>query len=143
MKSQIHYFTELTDPSRRQNKGTPDDGHHLYTIAAVICGAETWNDMEQYGKSRQERLGKYLDLPNGIPAHDTFNRFFSALDPKAFEAAFLSWIKDISALTAVRTTVTFRIVVEHFACRIYENKLMLSGATRTVQHVSFLLFFES
>ncbi|MDR3327634.1 MAG: ISAs1 family transposase, partial [Prevotellaceae bacterium] len=38
-------------------------------------------------------------MPNGIPSHDTFNRFFSALDPEVFEQAFLSWIKDVSELT--------------------------------------------
>jgi predicted transposase YbfD/YdcC len=69
------------------------------TIAAVICGAETWNDIEQYGKSKETWLMQYLRLPNGIPSHDTFNRFFSALDPDEFEQAFLSWIKDVSELT--------------------------------------------
>ncbi|KAA6309566.1 hypothetical protein EZS27_038966, partial [termite gut metagenome] len=69
------------------------------TIAAVICGAETWNDIENYGKAKESWLRQYLQLPNGIPSHDTFNRFFSALDPDEFEQAFLSWIKDISELT--------------------------------------------
>jgi hypothetical protein len=70
------------------------NGHFgIITIAAVICGAETWNDMEQYGKSKQLRLSQYLRLPNGIPSHDTFNRFFSALDPEEFEEAFLAMDK--------------------------------------------------
>jgi predicted transposase YbfD/YdcC len=68
-------------------------------IAAVICGAETWNDIENYGKSKESRLKQYLQLPNGILTHDTFNRFFSALAPDEFKQAFLSWIKDISRLT--------------------------------------------
>jgi hypothetical protein len=69
------------------------------TIAAVIYGAETWNDIENYGKSKESWLRQYLQLPNGIPSHDTFNRFFSALDPDAFEQAFQSWIKDIAEFT--------------------------------------------
>ena len=68
------------------------------TIAAVICGAETWNDIEDYGKSKKKWLEKYLRLPNGIPSHDTFNRFFSLLEPKVFEAAFLSWVRSVSSL---------------------------------------------
>jgi hypothetical protein len=72
---------------------------NFLTIAAVICGAETWNDIENYGKSKESWLRQYLQLPNGIPSHDTFNRFFSALDPDEFEQAFQSWIKDISELT--------------------------------------------
>jgi predicted transposase YbfD/YdcC len=69
------------------------------TIAAVICGAETRNDIENYGKSKETWLRQYLPLPNGIPLHDTISLFFSELDPDAFEQAFLSWIKDISELT--------------------------------------------
>jgi predicted transposase YbfD/YdcC len=99
MKSPIHYFTELTDPRVDRTKDHLMEDIIFITIAAVICGAETWNDIEQYGKSKQLWLSQYLRLPNGIPSHDTFNRFFSALDPEAFEGAFLSWIKDISSLT--------------------------------------------
>jgi predicted transposase YbfD/YdcC len=69
------------------------------TIAAVICGAETWNDIELYGNTKKEWLTKHLRLPNGIPSHDTFNRFFSLLDPAVFEDAFLSWVRAISSLT--------------------------------------------
>jgi predicted transposase YbfD/YdcC len=68
------------------------------TIAAVICGAETWNDIEAYGKSKETWLRQYLQLPHGIPSHDAFNRFFSALAPDEFEQAFLSGIKDVSKL---------------------------------------------
>ena len=99
MKSPINYFAELTDPRVDRTKEHLMTDIIFITIAAVICGAETWNDIEQYGKSKLSWLRKYLSLPSGIPSHDTFNRFFSALEPKEFEAAFLSWIKDVSALT--------------------------------------------
>jgi predicted transposase YbfD/YdcC len=69
------------------------------TISAVICGAETWNEIEDYGKSKETWLRQYLQLPAGIPSHDTFNRFFSALDPQEFEQAFLSWVNDVVLLT--------------------------------------------
>jgi predicted transposase YbfD/YdcC len=69
------------------------------TIAAVICGAETWNEIETYGETKEAWLRTYLRLPNGIPSHDTFNRFFSALNPEAFEASFVSWIQAVSSLT--------------------------------------------
>jgi predicted transposase YbfD/YdcC len=99
MQTPISYFTKLTDPRVERSKAHLMEDIIFITIAAVICGAETWNDIEHYGKSKQAWLKQYLLLPNGIPSHDTFNRFFSALDPEEFEAAFLSWIKDISELT--------------------------------------------
>ena len=50
-------------------------------LCTVICGGEDFADMEAFGKSRQEYLGKYLELPNGIPDSDTFRRVFEKLDP--------------------------------------------------------------
>ncbi|OAV71430.1 Transposase [Bacteroidales bacterium Barb6] len=99
MQTAISYFTELTDPRVDRSKDHLMEDIVFTTIAAVICGAETWNDTEHYGRSKESRLRQYLQLPSGIPSHDTLNRFFSALDPDEFEQAFPSWIKDISELT--------------------------------------------
>jgi hypothetical protein len=66
------------------------------TIAAVLSGAESWNDIELYGKVKKEWLSSFLSLPNGIPSHDTFNRFYAALDPQEFESAFLLWVRWIN-----------------------------------------------
>jgi predicted transposase YbfD/YdcC len=99
MQTALSYFTALTDPRVDRSKEHLMEEIIFITIAAVICGAETWNDIENYGKAKESWLRQYLQLPNGIPSHDTFNRFFSALDPNEFEQAFLSWIKDISELT--------------------------------------------
>jgi hypothetical protein len=98
MKSPVDYFTEPTDSRVDRTKEHLMEDILFITIAAVTCGAETWNDIEQYGKSKQSWLSRYLRLPNGIPSN-TFNRFFSALDPDEFEDAFPSWIKDVSSLT--------------------------------------------
>jgi predicted transposase YbfD/YdcC len=65
------------------------------TLAAVICGADTWEDIAGFGRSKKEFLQGILSLPGGIPCADTFNRFFAALDPKAFEALFMAWVKEL------------------------------------------------
>ena len=62
------------------------------SICAVISGANGWNDIENFGKSKEVWLRKFLSLKNGIPSHDTFRRFFSELSTIAFEKAFRSWI---------------------------------------------------
>jgi Transposase len=100
MNKNISYFSNLPDPRIERSKEHLLEDIIFITIAAVICGAETWNDIENYGKSKENWLRQYLQLPNGTPSHDTFNRFFSALDPDLFEESFLSWIKSISELTA-------------------------------------------
>lgn len=68
------------------------------TICAVICGADSWVDIENYGKAKQEWLKEFLALPNGIPSHDTIARLFAALNPEAFQQCFLNWIKAIAQL---------------------------------------------
>ena len=68
-------------------------------ICAVICGAETWVDMEMYGKSKQDWLAGFLDLTNGIPSHDTFGRVFARIDPEEFQGCFLAWIRAVFAVT--------------------------------------------
>lgn len=67
------------------------------SIAAIICGAENWHDIESYARHKEDWLKTKLLLPHGIPSHDTFNRFFSSLAPQEFEDCFSRWIKDISS----------------------------------------------
>jgi predicted transposase YbfD/YdcC len=99
MESPIIYFSQMPDPRIDRCKAHLLEDIIFITIAAVICGAETWNDIAAYGNSKKAWLKKHLRLPNGIPSHDTFNRFFSLLNPAVFENAFLSWIRAISSLT--------------------------------------------
>lgn len=65
------------------------------TLAAVICGADTWEDIADFGRSKESFLKTILSLENGIPSPDTFNRFFAGLQPGVFESMFLSWIQEI------------------------------------------------
>lgn len=95
----MDYLSALPDPRVDRTKEHLLEDIVFITISAVICGADTWNDIEAYGDSKQEWLSGYLKLPNGIPRHDTFNRFFSALDSKAFERCFLDWISGVARLT--------------------------------------------
>jgi predicted transposase YbfD/YdcC len=70
----------------------------LIGIIAVICGADTWNEIEQYALEKEDFLRSFLDLPNGIPSHDTFNRVFSAIDSNQFEACFTEWVMSFTKL---------------------------------------------
>jgi len=94
----LDHFTNLTDPRIDRTKE-----HKLIDILAIaicgmLCGADNWVAMEQYGNAKQEWLKQFLELPNGIPSHDTIARVFARLDPKEFEQCFRDWVKTISAL---------------------------------------------
>jgi predicted transposase YbfD/YdcC len=67
------------------------------TVAAVICGAQDWEDVADLGECKEDFFRKHLELPNGIPSHDTFNRFFSNLDPDSMESQFRLWVKAVCA----------------------------------------------
>ena len=97
MRNLIKYMSQVSD-----FRGGFNLKHKLVdilTIAvlAVLSGVETWDDMELYGKERHSLLKKFLELPAGIPSHDTFNRVFSLLDPKSLETALQEWISSLVA----------------------------------------------
>lgn len=90
------HFSCVTDP-RMANKSS----HYLIdiiglTICAVICGAEDWTEIEEFGQSKENWLKKFFHFPNGIPSHDTLGRVFSMISTEELEKAFLSWITAIT-----------------------------------------------
>jgi len=100
MDTPLKYFAELTDPRVERNREHLLEEILLIAIAAVLSGAESWNDIADYGEDKQEWLKTFLSLPSGIPSHDTFNRVFAALDPAEMEKGFATWVSSIARLTA-------------------------------------------
>jgi len=93
--SLIISFRDLPDP-----RVTGRCDHHLIDIiviavCAVIAGAESWVDVESFGQAKEAWLRTFLELPAGIPSHDTFGRFFAALDAEAFQQAFMRWVEGV------------------------------------------------
>ena len=72
----------------------------IIAICGVICGADGWVGIEEFGKAKEEWLTEVLQLPNGIPSPDTFGRVFAHLDPKQFETSFVEWVRGISGSVA-------------------------------------------
>lgn len=99
MESPLLFFAGLNDPRVERTKAHLLEDILFIGIAGVICGAETWNEMEDFGKAKYDWLKSFLKLPKGIPSHDTFNRVFSALDPEQFEQCFMEWTRWVSRLT--------------------------------------------
>ena len=88
-------FAHVKDPRMEGKKLHPLSSIIATAILAVLCGADTWNEIEDFGHIRKKWLSTFLDLPHGIPSHDTFNRVFAALDPDAFALGFTKWTASI------------------------------------------------
>ena len=86
------HFADLTDPRIERTRLHNLLDIVVIAICAVICGAEGWVDIAQYGLAKHDWLKQFLELPHGIPSHDTFRRVFCLLDPAAFQVCFQHWI---------------------------------------------------
>ena len=95
----VDHFKDLEDKRVERTKRHKLIDIVTIAICAVICGVDSWVLMEAYGKKKEKWLKQFLELPNGIPSHDTFARVFARIDPQQFHNCFLSWIKSINKIT--------------------------------------------
>jgi len=93
------HFADLEDPRLDRTKLHKLFDIIIVAICAVICGADSWVEIEEFGNAKIDWFRTFLELPNGIPSHDTFGRVFALLDPDQFRCGFVSWIQAISRIT--------------------------------------------
>jgi len=92
------YFSKVIDPRIDRRKEHKLIDMIVIAICGVICGAEGWTDIENFGNSKLPWLKTFLELPHGIPSHDTFGRVFSMLDAQQFQLAFYEWVLAVNEI---------------------------------------------
>ena len=102
LRSLMAHFERLKDPRVERTRK-----HNLLdvvaiSLCAVICGADSWPDVEEYGKCKEAWLRRFLTLANGIPSHDTFGRVFARLDPEEFGACFAAWVAEVAERLGIK-----------------------------------------
>jgi predicted transposase YbfD/YdcC len=90
----FYFFKDITDP-RADNKIHLLEDIFTVTLLAVICGCQDWDEVEIYGKCKEEFLKTFLKLPNGVPSSDTYERVFKKIKPDEFEDAFIKWVNHL------------------------------------------------
>lgn len=101
----LSVFSQIEDNRRDLNKLHELNDILVMAIIAVICGADTWNNIEEYCEAKEEWLSSFLNLTNGIPSHDTFNRVISSIDSVHFESCFIEWVSELINVTGVKEIV--------------------------------------
>jgi len=94
-KSLAYHLSTLPDPRKVRGQRHVLLDIILIAVLATICGVGDWEGIEEFGKEEEPWLRTFLELPNRIPSHDTFNRVFQMLEPRAFGEVFLDWVRGI------------------------------------------------
>ena len=92
-------FAGLEDPRQAMNQRHKFVDVLVIAICAAICGADDWESVATFGQAKEKWFRTFLELPNGIPSHDTFWRIFRWLDPEQFQRCFLRWMGAIAQVT--------------------------------------------
>jgi predicted transposase YbfD/YdcC len=94
LKLAAQHFAELPDPRIERSRQHPLVNIIVIALCAVVSDAESFYEIEEFGRTKQAWLAQFLNLENGIPSHDTFNRVFARLNPTHFQACFLDWVRE-------------------------------------------------
>ena len=97
--SVLHHFATLKDPRIERTKRHDLLDIIVIALCGIICGADSWVEIAEFGQAKEAWLKQVLTLPHGIPSHDTFGRVFALLDPVAFHQCFLNWIHAVQQAT--------------------------------------------
>ena len=96
---------EIEDPRIERRKQHLLIDILVIAICAMICHADGWEDIEEFGLAKQEWFETFLELPNGIPSHDTFRRVFILLDSDELKASFVSWVSAVVSSSKGRLSI--------------------------------------
>lgn len=129
------FFATLQDPRRAHRRLHRLQDVLVIALCAVIAGAQDWQQIETFGRKRHAWLSGFLELPHGIPSHDTFERVFNRLRPQAFQACFQQWVRAVSTALGIKhVAIDGKTLCGSASAQL--GPLHLVSAWATAQHLS-------
>ena len=129
------HFRGLKDPRRRHRRLHRLQDIIIIAVCAIIAGAQDWQEIQVFARNRRTWLERFLELPNGIPSHDTFERVFDRINPEAFLACFRQWIQVVQeALTIKHVAIDGKTLRSSGSAKL--GPLHLVSAWATAQRLS-------
>ncbi len=98
MRALVEHFARLEDPRVERSQRHTLVSVVTIALCGVICGAESWVEIEQFAQAKAQWFASFLELPQGIPSHDTFGRVFARLDAQQFAACFAEWMRAVATV---------------------------------------------
>jgi predicted transposase YbfD/YdcC len=130
------YFRKVLDPRVRGRSRHLLVDILVIALCGVIADCDSWQEIVLFGQLRESWFKRFLKLPYGIPAHDTFERVFNQIDPRALEACLVEWLKDITEMLGLRHVAIDGKSLRHSYCRRKGLRMLHSvSAWATAQHV--------
>jgi predicted transposase YbfD/YdcC len=129
-------FAELTDP-RRRKVTYPLINVVVIAVCAVICGADDFVAIAEFGEKKRHWFAQFLDLSSGIPSHDRFNAILAAIKPAEFEKCLLSWITSLHEITDGQVIAIDGKTLRHsFDTASSKAAIHMVSAWATANHIS-------
>lgn len=94
----LEVFRDLPDPRSNRNQRHKIFDIFAIAVCAILCGANDWVKVASFARKKKQWLETFLELPNGVPSHDTFDRVFRLVDPDEFEKRFIEWTRLVADL---------------------------------------------
>ena len=130
-------FSQLTDPRIERTKRHLLLDMVVIALCAALCGANSWADVERFGKAKLDWLSRFLDLPNGIPSHDTLGRVFARLDTNEFYTCLHNWLRSLKlALKDKQVAIDGKTLRRSFDKAAGKSALQLVSAWATDLRIS-------
>ncbi len=95
----IHHFSSIKDPRVNRQKKHQLQDIFFISLCAIICGADNWVAIEEFGRAKEEWFTELLGLEHGIPSHDTFGEVYAVIDTDHFSDCFSRWVADLADIT--------------------------------------------